>query len=376
MFLSIDKIIVSDRIRKDFGDVEELAADIKQNGLINAIAVTSDYRLIAGERRLRAHMFLGLKEIAVRVLDASDPEHQLRLEISENEHRKEFTFSERVEWGRRLEEVERLKAKERMSGKQENFPEQSGQVRDIVAEQTGFGSGKQYDKAKFIMENATPEIIQQLDSGLISTHKAFVETRERLEKEKFEAEERAEQAESELYELKQQYRNSIPSDQLDAYRESVIEQHQEETSLLLTQKEEEKQMLLKQKEKELKEKHKQELDNSEFVLKNLRDGLKEAQEKIKSLELQQPGDFDEQHKAEMLNKLSIEARINTLQLAIHIETFIQKVGVTAFMIGAIAESSNSDKRRLTKDLDMMDAFVGQLRSAISGRKVVNEHVNG
>ena len=141
MLIDINKIIVSDRIRKDFGDIEELAADIDKNGLINPIVITPDHQLIAGERRLRAHRFLNRVEVPVRIMEISDYEHQLRLEISENEHRKEFTFSERIEWAKRLEEVERLKAKERMAGK-ENFPEQAGQVRDIVAEQAGFGSGK------------------------------------------------------------------------------------------------------------------------------------------------------------------------------------------------------------------------------------------
>jgi ParB family chromosome partitioning protein len=371
LLLSIDKIIVSDRIRKDFGDVEELAADIKQNGLINAIAVTSDYRLIAGERRLRAHMFLGMKEIAVRVLDASDPEHQLRLEISENEHRKEFTFSERVEWGRRLEEVERQKAKERMAGK-ENLPEQSGQVRDIVAEQAGFGSGKQYDKAKYIMENATPEIIQQLDSGLISTHKAFVETRERLERERLEAEERAEQAESELYELQQRFKGAIPAEQLEEAVSAAVERHQEETDLLLTQKEKEKQHLLKQKEDELKSKHKQELENAEFIARNLREGLKSAQDKLQALELQQADDFDEQQEATKLKKLKYEADVNTIQFSIHVKKFLQTVGITSYNLGAISAASSSEKKRLSESLDMLQAFIDQLRPAINSRKVVGK----
>lgn len=365
MLIDINKIKVSDRIRKDFGDIAELAQDIDQNGLINPIVLTPDFQLIAGERRLRAHQFLNRQQAEVRIMEISDYEHQLRLEISENEHRKEFIFSERFDWAKRLEEVARIKAKERMAGGKENFPDhESGQVRDIVAEQAGFGSGKQYDKAKFIVENATPEIIQQLDEGAISTHRAFVETKERLEAAVKEAEDRAEQAEREKLELKQKYKNAIPADQFDDAVSDAIERHQEETNLLLTQKEE-----------ELKVKHKQEMENSEFVLKNLRDGLKEAQEKIKSLELQSPNDFDEQHKAEILKKLSIEARINTLQLAIQIENFLQKVGVTSFMIGAIAESGSSDKRRLSKDLDMLDSFVSQLKPALSGRKVVNGHGN-
>ena len=35
MLVDIDKIRIEDRIRKDLGDISELAKDIEQNGLIN-----------------------------------------------------------------------------------------------------------------------------------------------------------------------------------------------------------------------------------------------------------------------------------------------------------------------------------------------------
>lgn len=372
MLIDINQIKVSDRIRKDFGNIEELAADIQANGLINPIVITPDYQLIAGERRLRAHFFNNAEKVLVRIMDINDAEHQLRLEISENEHRKEFSFSERVEWGKRLEVIEQIKAKERMIAK-ENLPgQESGQVRDIVAEQVGFGSGKQFDKAKFIMENATPEIIQQLDEGVISTHKAFVETKERLQREKEEAEERAEQAENELYQLQQRYKGAISSDQLEDAITAAVERHQEETDILLSQKEEEKQYLLKQKEKELKDKHKQDMENSDFILKNLREGLKEAQDKLKEIELQNHEGFDEQHEADRLKKLKYEADVNTIQFSIHVKTFLQKVGITSFNLGAIASASSSEKKRLSESLDMLEVFIEQVRPAINSRKVVGK----
>jgi ParB family transcriptional regulator, chromosome partitioning protein len=118
------------------------------------------------------------------------------MEISENENRKEFTFSERVDWARRLERIEKARAEERKKATQfgtkgtdqENFPEPDrGQTRDIVAEKSGFGSGKQYEKAKYIADHADPEIIARLDDGEISIHRAYQETKRKLE----EAERRA-----------------------------------------------------------------------------------------------------------------------------------------------------------------------------------------
>lgn len=186
----IDDIKVVDRIRKDYGDLNELAQDIAKWGLINYPVVTPDNVLIAGERRIRACRMLGWEEIPVVVMEVRDYEHHLRLEISENENRKEFTISERLEYARRLEQVERLKARGRqaIAGShnlglvQENFPElEKGQTRDKVAELVGFGSGKTYEKVKFVAEHGDPETIRRLDAGEISVHRAYQETRARLE---------------------------------------------------------------------------------------------------------------------------------------------------------------------------------------------------
>ncbi|MMZ56500.1 Chromosome-partitioning protein Spo0J [compost metagenome] len=373
--IDINKIKVSDRIRKDFGGIEELAQDIEQNGLINPIVVTPDYQLIAGERRLRAHQFLGRSEVTVRVMEIKDFEHQLQLEISENEHRKEFTFSERVEWARRLEEAERLKAKERMAGGTENFPDQpTGQVRDIVADQAGFGSGRQYDKAKFIAENATPEIIQQLDEGLISTHKAFVETKARLEAAVREAEERAEQAERDKLELQRQYKDSIPADQVDEAVAAAVERRDEEAAVFMKQKEKEAEALLKQRDDYWKGKLKEDLETEHFKIEQLRDGYQRAKEELDAIKLQQPGDFDDQQAAAQMKKLRFEADSNTIQVSIHVKQFLQKVGITSFMLGAIGSASGSEKKRLSESLDMLEAFIEQLRPAVNGRKVVDANV--
>lgn len=72
-----------------------------------------------------------------------------------------------LEWARRLEQVEKMKARERMSeggqGK-EIVPALQGQSRDIVAAEVGFGSGKTYEKAKFVADHAEPEVIARLEA--------------------------------------------------------------------------------------------------------------------------------------------------------------------------------------------------------------------
>ena len=192
MLIDINKIKASDRIRKDFGDIKELANDIKDNGLINPPTVTPEFELIAGERRLRACKFLEYPQIEVRVMAVEDEEHQLKLEISENENRKEFSYSERMDWAKRLERIERIKAEKRMKWGLKRGAESSdvdyllkqgrrGCTRDIVGEVSGFGSGRQYEKAKFIHDNATEDIIKKLDSGEFSIHRAWLKTKKMLD---------------------------------------------------------------------------------------------------------------------------------------------------------------------------------------------------
>lgn len=176
MLIDINKIKVEKRIRKDYGDIEGLANSIKELGLLNPPVVTPEYILVAGERRLRALKHLGYQQITVNIMTFEDYEQKLKAEIHENEHRKEFTFSERLEWARKLEELERVKAKERQGARTDltdNIVQNSVRSSEIVAEKSGFGSRDTYSKAKFIGDNADPELIKQLDEKQISVHAAF-----------------------------------------------------------------------------------------------------------------------------------------------------------------------------------------------------------
>lgn len=221
MKININKIQVKDRIRKEFGDIEELAADIKKNGLINPITVVeinNKYRLIAGERRLRACRSLGKEKVKVNEISVDDAEQALRIEIAENENRKDFTFSERLEWAEKIEEIEKEKARKRkkvaltQNTDPENFPErEKGDSRDKVAQKAGFGSGRNYSKAKFIGKNADEELIKELDEEQISIHGAYQKLKkekEQLEKKKEMLEQRAERI-GKMYEKEKREKEEI-----------------------------------------------------------------------------------------------------------------------------------------------------------------------
>lgn len=179
--IAIDSIVVNDRIRKDFGDIEQLAGDIKENGLIQPIVVSKDLVLLCGERRLRACKKLGMTEVDAVVKDASDAHQALVLEISENESRKPFTVSERLAYAAKLLPLAKEEARERQSGDRTGR-EGKGKVRDIVAKDVGLGSGKTYERAKAVSESGQSDLIQAMDEGEMSIRAAYEELQKRCQK--------------------------------------------------------------------------------------------------------------------------------------------------------------------------------------------------
>jgi ParB family chromosome partitioning protein len=107
--LSVSQIIVDDRVRKEMGDIDELANSIKSVGLIQPIVITRDYRLIAGERRLRALRKLGVNVLVHgKLFVFNDEQDDLKLrsmEIEENVKRKDLSWQETVLAKKRLLEI-------------------------------------------------------------------------------------------------------------------------------------------------------------------------------------------------------------------------------------------------------------------------------
>ena len=153
MIIAINKIIINDRFRKEYGDIKKLSESIKTEGLLQPIGIDDNNVLIFGMRRIMAAKLLGWAEIDVRVVNVTSFTEGER---TENEMRKQFTIDERIAISEAIEEKEREKAKQRQERKPksvvEMFPQQNTgeKTRDIVAKQVGFGSGKTFEKAKFI----------------------------------------------------------------------------------------------------------------------------------------------------------------------------------------------------------------------------------
>jgi len=92
-------VVGEDRQREDFGDIPELAESILAHGLLQPIVLNktgSEFMLVAGERRLRAHVHLGLTEIEYKELKDLSPVELKIIEFEENVRRKDLSWQERV----------------------------------------------------------------------------------------------------------------------------------------------------------------------------------------------------------------------------------------------------------------------------------------
>jgi ParB-like nuclease domain/MT-A70 len=164
--LPIADIKVRSRYRKDLGDIQSLAASIKELGLLHPIVVRPDDRLIAGERRLEACKLLGWKTVPVTVIDI---DKIVRGEFAENAYRKDFLPSEIDAIRRALEPLELAESRKRMSnggkGAKVSQPSRSS---DRIGSIAGL-SGRSVEKIAAIMEAARRDpkrfgpLVQEID---------------------------------------------------------------------------------------------------------------------------------------------------------------------------------------------------------------------
>lgn len=93
------------RLEFDRTALDELKSSIKENGLIQPIAIRkvgNYYELIAGERRLRSVIELGFKKVPAFVLDLKTKEEMLEVALIENVQREKLNVIELAMSYRRL----------------------------------------------------------------------------------------------------------------------------------------------------------------------------------------------------------------------------------------------------------------------------------
>ncbi len=148
--VSIDDIEVRDRDREDLGDIAGLQLDIKENGLIQGVAVVDvekgekPFRLLVGGRRLAAIGGLGedykfgkttipAGHVPANVYDASLGELDLALiELAENIRRKDLHFVEEIKTKQRINDLMVAKYGEKIGGSPDAPGHSIGDTADML----------------------------------------------------------------------------------------------------------------------------------------------------------------------------------------------------------------------------------------------------
>lgn len=96
----------------------------------------------------------------------------LKVERDENDQRKEPTVSEKVALAQAIAERERENAKHRQGKRTDleppgNISGMSGDVRDVLAQKVGLGSGKTLEAAQKVVERDIPELVEAMDRGTL-----------------------------------------------------------------------------------------------------------------------------------------------------------------------------------------------------------------
>jgi len=142
---SLAEIEVGERERKDFGEVDDLASTIKENGLICPLAVKrlpeasdSKYLLVAGGRRFAACLSAGIGEVPIRIYPESLDEHQLAvIENIENIYRKDFTVEESLSSAKKIHDAKIAIHGEKFSTKKDATGWSQKMTADLLNMSTG-----------------------------------------------------------------------------------------------------------------------------------------------------------------------------------------------------------------------------------------------
>lgn len=93
-------------------DIEQLAEQIDRTGLIHAIVIHENGKLVAGERRLLAHKKLGRKQIRCTIFESLPPHEAFLIELQENIARKQLPWQDEAKAVSNYHEMRRGKIPE------------------------------------------------------------------------------------------------------------------------------------------------------------------------------------------------------------------------------------------------------------------------
>jgi len=182
----LSDIIIGRRFREDLGDIDGLARSINEVNMIQPVVVDENNELKAGLRRIKAAEQLGWPKVPVVMVPATDDR---KIEIHENQFRKDYTASEMVAIKRYLEPQVKAGAEERMKAGTPSSDSDKGRTDDVIAGFVGVGRDK-LRKAEAMVEAAEEEpekyakILQDVNEGRKSIDRGFRNIRRKKTQEK------------------------------------------------------------------------------------------------------------------------------------------------------------------------------------------------
>lgn len=138
-------------------DISDLVKKIKKSWRVHTMTVNSKGVVLAGHRRLKACIELGIETVKVEIIDFDTPEEEVEFIVLDN-HQREKTVEQKAKEARVLKEVESKLAEKRMKSGINQYtksspvpdsahPSEKGKARDIVAKNVGLRSGHEVDRA-------------------------------------------------------------------------------------------------------------------------------------------------------------------------------------------------------------------------------------
>ena len=148
----VSAIVIGDRARKDFGDIDELTESINQRGLLQPIGIDPNNNLVDGQRRLLAWQRSRFKDEPIPIYIDVNLDLLEAGEYDANAQRKAFALSEAVALERKIKPALEARARERLLAGRAAEADK-GRAADKVAKVTGKGR-RTMDKARAIVEAA------------------------------------------------------------------------------------------------------------------------------------------------------------------------------------------------------------------------------
>lgn len=269
--INIDLLVPSEKNLYGIREVEQLAEDIKQNGLYHNLMVRvredGKYEIISGERRYHALKSLGVQKVPCQVRELDDTDFEIML-IQANAKTRELTHSEKMKQIERLEEL----YKQKRSGGEKL----EGKTRDLIGQDMGL-SGVQVGRYMKISKELIPELKELLDQNKLTMSKADIIASMDTEEQQAMLEilkQNIDMTRDEIQQLKDMYKQN--RNDFEKEKEEHLKQLQQEKEQLFKMREEISQEASELEEKKL-EASKEEKGVHGEHLENLSGGLKQIE---------------------------------------------------------------------------------------------------